>query len=345
MSSISRFLHRYDYALPRKLIANFPVAPRDSAKLLVYKRNEDKVFYDTFLQLPEYLPKGALLVFNQTKVLPARLVLTKDTGGRVRALCIGEYGGCVKALSEKTLAVGSKLWIKHPLCFLVQGKEHSFYFLKPSFSLSRLPRVLEEYGITPIPPYIKNTPLSEGELRVKYQSVFAKERGAVAAPTASLHFTSRLLLKLKRRGFDCRFITLHVGLGTFASLTEETLRRKKLHGEQYIIDRSTAYVLNQAKKAGRPIIAVGTTVVRTLESAADRKGHLGRLSGETQLFIREGYRFKFVDGMVTNFHVPKSSLLMLVSAFAGREKVFELYEKAIQKRFRFFSFGDGMLLL
>ena len=204
--------------------------------------------------------------------------------------------------------------------------------------------LFEKYGNAPIPPYIKHTPLSSAELKKQYQTVFAKNSGSIAAPTASLDFTKRLLEKLRKTGISTQFVTLHVGLGTFAPLTEENITQGKLHKERYAIDSKTAAFLNRAKKEGRPIIAVGTTAVRALETASDKKGKLAKLSGETDIFIREGYRFRFTDGIITNFHVPRSSLLMLVSAFVGRERLFELYRKAMKKKFSFFSFGDGMLL-
>jgi len=211
--------------------------------------------------------------------------------------------------------------------------------LSPSFPIGDVQKVFMQYGETPIPPYIKNTKLSETQLREKYQTVFAKNTGSVAAPTASLHFTEELLEKLKQQGIQIEFVTLHVNLGTFSPLTEEALKTGKLHKEWYEISEKTAKALMKAKQEGRHIIAVGTTAVRTLEQSEGKAGE-----GETRLFIRPGDKFKFIDGMITNFHVPKSSLLMLVSAFVGREKLFELYGEAMKKDFRFFSFGDGMLL-
>jgi len=217
--------------------------------------------------------------------------------------------------------------------------------LKPSFAINKTFEVLERYGITPIPPYIKNIPLSEKQLRKEYQTVFADRKGSVAAPTASLHFTKSLLSQLKRSGIKIVFTTLHVNLGTFSPLTEELFKRSRLHSEYYEIGKVSADILNKAKKEKLPIIAVGTTVVRTLESASDNRGKINKLKGDTDIFIKEGYKFKFVDGLITNFHVPRSSLLMLASAFAGRKNIFNIYKKAISKKFRFFSFGDGMLIL
>lgn len=337
-------MEAYNYTLPSSFIAQNPASPRDSARLLAYSRATGKVSHDTFLHLAEYLPKNAVLVFNETKVLPARLALKKETGGAVQILYTGIKGKYLRVLADKPLRTGAKLFAGPGVFFTVDGKEGSEYRVRPSFPKKRLPAILERYGSAPIPPYIRHTPLSSRELKKQYQTVFAKNSGSVAAPTASLHFTRRLLGRLRKAGISTKFVTLHVGLGTFAPLTEGNIARGKLHKERYAIDTKTAAFLNKAKKKGRPIIAVGTTTVRTLETASRGKGKLTKLSGETDIFIREGYRFAFIDGIITNFHVPRSSLLMLVAAFIGREKLFKLYGKAMKKKFSFFSFGDGMLL-
>jgi S-adenosylmethionine:tRNA ribosyltransferase-isomerase len=349
--SLETITKEYDYAFPEALIAQKPASPRDSAKLLVYDRKDASVVETTFTHIGEYLPSNAILVFNQTKVIPARLTVTKPTGGVARILYIETVGGLLKAMSDRKLTVGTDVSIAKDLFLTVIRQEEKYYFLRPSFPLDKLGSILDTHGITPIPPYIKESPLNETELRKKYQTVFAKHAGSVAAPTASLHFTDRLLKKLRGQGIDIRFVTLHVNIGTFAPLTQEHIDTGALHIESYEIDKETAAFLNKAKQQGRPIIGVGTTVVRTLESAcpepvkgATQDGTLKRLSGETRIFIREGYRFKFVDGMVTNFHVPQSSLLMLVAALIGKDKLFELYRLAIKHKFRLFSFGDGMLI-
>ncbi|MFA5831109.1 MAG: tRNA preQ1(34) S-adenosylmethionine ribosyltransferase-isomerase QueA [Candidatus Paceibacterota bacterium] len=384
MKSLEQTLSEYDYPFDPSFIATEPAEPRDSAGLLVYKRpcsaksyaGQGPVF-DTFANIGKYLPKGAVLVLNDTKVFPARLHCTKKTGGRVEVFYVGstnttndELGGrtatdgrndpqvtdddCILALTNHFLEIGERVFLTPKIWFECLGKEDKIYTLKPSFPVKDIQKIFKKYGETPIPPYIKNTKLSETQLREKYQTVFAKKIGSVAAPTASLHFTKRLLAKLKKEGIQIEFVTLHVNLGTFAPLTEEALKTGKLHKEWYEVPEKTAKALMKAKKEGRPIIAVGTTAVRTLEQWAELsprglpsgtpRGVLGEV-GETRLFIRPGYAFRFVDGMITNFHVPKSSLLMLVSAFVGREKLFELYGEAMQNDFRFFSFGDGMLLL
>jgi|SRR6266481_4691732 len=344
MSSFEDLLKKYDYVLPPSLIAIAPASPRDSAKLLVYDRESRKTYFDRFSNLGKYLPKNAVLVLNDTKVIPARLALAKETGGRVKILYLGTKGNLIEALAEKKLELGMTLSLTPKIIFRVVKKEENHYFLKPSFAISKIHGVLERYGTTPIPPYIKNSLLSEKNLRKEYQTVFARTKGSVAAPTASLHFTKRLLANLKKQGVSVAHTTLHVGLGTFGPLIESQVKTSRLHSEYFSIDLKTAAFLNKAKKEKRPIVAVGTTVVRTLESASDKQGRIKKYKGETDLFIREGYAFKFVDHMITNFHVPKSSLLMLASAFTGRKNILGLYKTAIRKQFRFFSFGDGMLI-
>ncbi len=387
-NSFENLLNSYDYVVPPELIAQAPASPRDSARLLVYNRKEDKISYDTFLNLAKFLPKGAVLVFNETKVIPARFEAMKESGGKVRILYIssednlssmnltvferqanlpesttGGEGGphrnrgqlaclktksrknnLIKVMADRKMSVGSKVFINKKIFFTAVKQEGKYYFLHPSFPLNDLYKVLEKYGQAPLPPYIKHSPLGKKGLKEKYQAVFARRNGSVAAPTASLHFTERLMQKIKNSGFDIRFITLHVNLGTFAPLEEKNIKDKKLHEEYYEIDQKTADFLNQAKNKGRPMIAVGTTVARALESASNIKSVLKDLSGITDIFIQPGYQFKFIDGIITNFHVPRSSLLMLVAAFVGRKKLFDLYQKSIIKKFKFFSFGDGMMI-
>lgn len=343
LSSFKEILRKYDYSLPVELIANKPAHPRDSAKLLVYDRKSRKVDFDTFKNLGKYLSPNTVLVLNDTKVLPARLPLKKETGGIVKILYLITIGKNIKALSPRKLKVGEKLYLPNEEYFEVLKVEKGEYLLKPSFAVSGIYSVLKQYGETPLPPYIKNVLLSEKRLREEYQTVFARVYGSVAAPTASLHFTKGLLSRLKKQGTEIVYVTLHVGLGTFASLSEENIKTGKLHKERYEISKKTADMLNKAKERGSRIIPVGTTALRTLESACV-KNKLTRLSGGTELFIKEGDKFKFTNGLITNFHVPKSSLLMLVAALVGRKKLFEIYKLVIKNKFRFFSFGDGMLV-
>ncbi len=345
MENFEHLLKRYDYRLPPDFIAQAPVRPRDAAKLLVYDRVNGVTKADIFKNIGKYLPRGTVLVFNQTKVLPARLALRKESGAIVKILYISTEDLNIRALANKHLGVGERLELNFRVYFTVLDKENGAYILKPSFAVKGIYKVLMRYGETPIPPYIKHSPLKEVDLRQEYQTIFAKDKGSVAAPTAALHFTTELFARLRRSGFVIKFITLHVNLGTFAPLKEANFKTGKLHREFFNIDRRTAGFLSKAKKDGRPIVAVGTTVARTLESASNSRGLLNTISGVADLFIREGYKFKFMDALVTNFHVPKSSLLMLVAAFIGsRPKLFSLYAKAIKKKIRFFSFGDGMLI-
>lgn len=339
-----QILRAYDYIVPQELIAQQPTRPRDAARLMVYDRAVDRVVLDTFLHLDRYVPKNAVLVLNDTRVIPARLMLHKSTGGAVEILYLDRIRGGIRVMTNRGLRVGERLRLTQEIFFTVARQDDRFYILHPSVSPIELDAVFDRYGITPLPPYIKHSSLRGKALRDAYQTIFARVRGSVAAPTASLHFTERLLKKIRARGIVIKFVTLHVNLGTFAPLTENAVQKNRLHKERFTIDRATADFLNRAKREGRQIIAVGTTVARTLESASDIRGNVRRLQGETDLFIRPGYRFKFVDGLVTNFHVPKSSLLMLVASLIGREKLFELYRRAIDERFRLFSFGDGMFV-
>ncbi len=351
-SEFEKLLARYEYSLPPDRIAASPVSPRDSAKLMVYNRADKSVIDTTFRDLPSIIPSGTLLIFNNTKVIPARLELTKPTGGTVRILFIDLKGKRLRVLADRSVAAGSTLFFRKKPAFRVLGRDGKYVLLAPLWHGS-LKSFLERHGEAPLPPYIKNSPLTKAERRRRYQTIFAKTPGSIAAPTASLHFTAGLLAALKKSGIETAFITLHVGLGTFAPITLKNLKTKSLHEEEYNISQKTADSITRAMRENRRIIAVGTTALRTLESAAhsvhlrraDARWKIKKSRGKTSLFIREGYRFRIVSGLITNFHVPRSSLLMLVSAFAGRQTVLKLYRRAIKKNYRFFSFGDGMLIL
>ena len=343
MASPSDILAAYDYAFPEALIAQEPAIPRDSARLMVYDRATDETTLDTFAHIDEYLPGNCVLVFNQTKVLPARMAL--DLGGKsVDVLCLGAEDGTLRVMAPRAVQPGMKaLWAGHTLEVLVRdGKEA---ILRPSFDVAQTVPLLEEHGSMPLPPYIDRSTLTEDERRTEYQTVFAENPGSVAAPTAGLHFTPELIEKIRGTGRDVRYVTLHVGLGTFAPLTEEQIESRTLHEETYFIDEETADALNAAKAEGRPIVAVGTTTVRTLESAAVEGTVLSNRYGRTTLFLSPENPPRFVDALVTNFHVPQSSLLMLVAGFVGRNRLMKLYQKAIAEKFRLFSFGDGMLIV
>lgn len=334
----------YNYAVPEELIAQSPAKPRDAARLLVYNRSEDSITLDTFRGLPRYLPSKSVLVFNQTRVIPARLWCTKATGGKVQVFYLGHDDRFLYALCDRALALGAQIRFDATHVFTVRDYRDCTYSFETSFPIQRVVEIFERHGTTPIPPYIKHSPLSERSLRVQYQTVFAKQKGSVAAPTASLHFTPRLMKALQRAGHSVVFVTLHVGLGTFASVTDEQLASGRLHEEYFEIDATSARILMEAKQQRRTIIAVGTTVARTLESAADERGVLRRLQGTTDIFIRDSYTWKFVDSLITNFHVPRSSLMMLVATLVGRKRLLEIYDYAIRHWLRLFSFGDGMLI-
>ena len=344
-SDFEAALRRYDYALPPHLIAAAPAHPRDSAKLVILERATGNVTWTTFHDVGKFLPPHSLLVLNETKVIPARLTLTRSTGGTVSILRLKLERGLLHALSPKKLTTGEKLKIGSKDMFIVDGRTQDYWMLRPLFPAHGMDALFQKHGTMPIPPYIKKTPLTESALRREYQTVFAKKNGSIAAPTASLHFTQRLLNDLEKSGIEIARVTLHVHLGTFAALREEQWKSHKLHPEEYHIGVAAMQQIANAKRDGRPVIAVGTTVARTLESAADSHGKIVHPDGTTQLFIREDSHFRVTDGLITNFHVPQSSLLMLVSAFAGRERVMDVYREAIERKLRFFSFGDAMLIL
>lgn len=342
--TFQKLLASYDYQFPPELLAKEPASPRDSARLLIYNRKNDSVMFDTFANITKYLPENAVLVMNRTKVIPAKISLTKNTGGKVSALVLERTDETVKVLASGSFKTGDILQWQGGHSFAVLSRTDQEAILKPSFAITQLDALLEQFGETPLPPYMKDSPLTEENRRSEYQTVFALDKGSVAAPTAGLHFTQELITKIIQSGRSISYISLKVGLGTFSSLTESHIKTGTLHYETYAIDPDTAAVLNAAKAEGRPIIAVGTTSVRTLESATVN-GKLTKLEGSTNLFITESSKLHFVDTLITNFHVPRSSLLMLVSAFTGREKLLALYQQAIKERLRLFSFGDGMLIV
>lgn len=339
------FLKRYDYNIPKILIATEPVTPRENAKLLVYNRASGKTEFGHFYDLPKCLGPETVLVFNETKVVPARLTGETPMGGRVLMTVVKILDGEVTALLPRRLkagtliSIGGKRW-------RVIGRSDRFTRLETHASSEETRGLLEKEGRAPLPPYIKHTPLSVKEARERYQTVFAKNEGSIAAPTASLHFGKKLIAELKARGVGTEFVTLHVGLGTFLPVSASALNGGRLHEEEYFIGPETAERINGARREGKKIIPVGTTTLRTLESAADASSKLTKLSGVTDLFIRPGYQFKFRDGLITNFHIPRSSLLMLIDAFLEDQSRWRrIYTEAIARKFRLFSFGDGMFIV
>lgn len=339
-------LRRYDYVLPAERIAQAPASPRDASKLVVLNRTTGEREWTTFRDIGDFLPDRSVLVLNETKVIPARLFLTRGDGERTGALWVGTTAqGLVRVLAKGKFADGETLTLTEGKTFVSRGRNEKELLLEPSFPIAELQSLFEAHGAMPLPPYIDRSPLSEAEIKERYQAVFAKNPGSIAAPTASLHFTPELMAALEARGVAFARVTLHVHLGTFSPLTPEQWEKGELHVESYRVDPDQAAFLETAKAEGRPVIPVGTTALRTLESAFDADGRCIKREGETNLFIREGYGFRMADGLITNFHVPKSSLLMLVCAFGGYENVMETYREAIEQEFRFFSFGDAMLIV
>jgi S-adenosylmethionine:tRNA ribosyltransferase-isomerase len=330
----------FDYHLPVESIAQTPVEPRDSSRLLVLDRKADKITHSVFREIGKFLNPGDLLVLNQTRVIPARLFAHKRTGGRMELLLLRREDlltwECL--VGGKGLSVGKKVTVEHgpsaEILTVLDGSCRRIRFSEP------IEPYFQKAGHVPLPPYI-HTPLVDPE---RYQTVYAREPGSAAAPTAGLHFTSRLLEELKENGVKTAYVTLHVGLDTFAPVTEEDPSVHRIHTEWCEILPTAAELIDETRRNGGRIVAVGTTSVRTLESL--KRGLLVEpYTGPTELFILPGYKFNLVDVMVTNFHLPKSTLLMLVSAFAGREKILETYQTAIKEGYRFYSFGDAMLIL
>lgn len=333
----------FDYELPEELIAQTPVEPRDASRLLVYDRGADEVRHMHFYDLPDFLKAGDLLVRNNTRVLPARIFSFTKNGGKVEILLLKRLN-----LTDWEVLVkpGKKA---RPGAQLVVNNELSLTVLSTGEEGSRIVRfafdgvfedILSKVGETPLPPYIHEK-LKDKE---RYQTVYSKVEGSAAAPTAGLHFTPELFEKLKTKGVEVADVLLHVGLGTFRPVKEDDIADHKMHTEYYKIDEETAEKINRAKREGRRIVAVGTTSVRTLESAADENGFVKAGEGNTDIFIYPGVKIKCVDALITNFHLPKSTLIMLVSAFCGREKTLEIYKTAVKERYRFFSFGDAMFI-
>jgi len=329
----------FDYHLPEELIAKYPVVPRHSARLMVLDRHTQTIKHDTFWNLPNYLKEGDLLVFNNTKVIPARLYGKKPTGGRVEVV-LTDY---IKPDLWKALVGGKKikkgLRIEIAEDFAVEVLEHieEGKFLVKLMGDKPL-RLIDRYGHIPIPPYLKRE--EEDIDREFYQTVFAKEEGAVASPTASLHFSEELLKRLEDKGINTAFVTLHVSYGTFKPVKTENVEEHVVEPEYVRVPKETIEKVRETKNRGGKVIAVGTTSVRALETSPFKP-----YEGWTELYIYPGYEFKVVDALITNFHLPRSSLLFLVSAFGGREFIMRAYREAVSKEYRFYSYGDGMLIL
>ena len=335
----------FDYYLPQELIAQTPVEPRDSSRLLVYDRNADKVYHKHFYDVKEFLRPGDLLVRNNTRVLPARMFAKTKNGGNVEVLLLKRFDLTEwevlvkpgkKAKPGTILTFNDKLSLEVLSTIEETGSRRVKFIFDGVFE-----DIIADIGEMPLPPYITEK-LSDKE---RYQTVYAKVDGSAAAPTAGLHFTDRLIKEITDMGVEIADVLLHVGLGTFRPVKTDDILSHHMHSEYYEIDQENAEKINRAKREGRRVIAVGTTSVRTLESASDEQGFVKPIKADTDIFIYPSYKFKCVDGLITNFHLPKSTLVMLVSALATREKILELYETAVNEKYRFFSFGDACLIL
>jgi S-adenosylmethionine:tRNA ribosyltransferase-isomerase len=332
----------FDYDLPKELIAQTPIEPRDASRLLVMNKVTGELEHRHFYDLPEYLKPGDMLVFNDTRVIPARLHGFKTTGAHCEVFLLTRKNNTdweVLVRPGKKLQEGAEIKFSDELsCTILSKTDFGGRIARFHFD-GVFEEILDRLGETPLPPYIHEK-LKDSE---RYQTVYNRERGSAAAPTAGLHFTKELMQKIKDMGVEEVFITLHVGLGTFRPVSEARIEDHKMHSEFYTVSQEAADALNKAKREGRRIIAVGTTSVRTLESAG-ASGEMKAGGNWTQIFIYPGFKFHFVDALITNFHLPQSTLIMLVSALSTRENILHAYKVAVEQKYRFFSFGDAMFI-
>ncbi len=336
----------FNYELPPNLIAQKPHIPRDECRLLICDRKNDSMKHEIFKNIINYLNKDDLIILNDTKVIPARLFANKKTGGKIEIFLLEEislnkYLCLTKGKIKDKTIVNLKNGIEAKIIKTDSDKRIVEFIVEEDIK-----QHLEEIGEVPLPPYISRNyeNYNKKEDFLYYQTVYAKKDGAVAAPTAGLHFTKELLQQISNNGLNIAYITLHVGIGTFRPVKEKIVEKHKMHEEFYEISKETAELFNQTKDKKGRVIAVGTTVIRALESAVDPDGTLAPKKEKTSIFIYPGYKYKAIDAMITNFHLPKSTLLMLVSAFYKREKVINCYKEAINNNYRFFSFGDAMFI-
>ena len=335
----------FDYELPEELIAQTPIEKRDESRLMVLDREKQTIEHRKFKNIIEYLKPGDVLVRNNTKVIPARIYGKKETGANVEFLLLhnieGDIWECIVRPGNK-LHIGTKVifgdgLLKAEILDIMEGgtRKVKFYY-NGIFN-----EILDKIGLMPLPPYIHE----ELKEKDRYQTVYAKYEGSAAAPTAGLHFTEELFEDLRKKGVEIANVTLHVGIGTFRPVKEENVEEHKMHTEHFYIKKEDVEKINNAKKEGRRVIAVGTTSCRVLESIADENGFVKETEEDTGIFIYPGYKFKCIDGLITNFHLPQSTLLMLVSALAGKDYIMKAYKEAVKEKYRFFSFGDAMLII
>lgn len=334
----------YNYELPENLIAQTPIKERSKSKLLVMDRKTGVIDDKVFENIIDYLKKGDVLVLNNTKVLPARIFGNKiDTNAHIELLLLKNIEGDIwECLSRpfKRLSIGTQIKFSDDLtCEVIEKKEEGIVLVKFIYEGIFI-EIIERLGLMPLPPYIHESL----EDQARYQTVYAKYLGSAAAPTAGLHFTNNLLKELENKGVEILYVTLHVGLGTFRPVQEEDITKHVMHSERFIMTKEVADKLNKAKAEGRKIYAVGTTSTRTLESIMTKYNKFVECDEDTNIFIYPGYTFKAIDGLITNFHLPKSTLLMLVSALSTRENILNAYKHAVENQYRFFSFGDAMFI-
>ena len=334
----------FDYELPEELIAQTPIEKRDESRLMVLNRKEHTIEHKTFKDIIDYLEPGDCLVRNNTKVIPARIYGKKETGANIEFLLLNNIEGDIW---ETIVRPGNKLHIGTKVIFgdgllkaeildtMPGGTRKVLFTYEGIFN-----EILDKIGLMPLPPYIHE----ELKEKDRYQTVYAKYEGSAAAPTAGLHFTKELLEKIEQKGIEIANVTLHVGIGTFRPVKEDEVEKHEMHSEHYYIKQEDVDKINNARKNGKRIIAVGTTSCRVLETVADENGMLKQTEGDTQIFIYPGYKFKCIDGLITNFHLPQSTLLMLVSALAGKDYIMKAYNEAVKDKYRFFSFGDAMFI-
>ena len=335
----------FNYDLPEELIAQTPLEKRDESRLMVLDRKNQTIEHKVFKDILEYLKPGDVLVRNNTKVIPARIYGKKETGANVEFLLLKNIEGDIW---ESIVRPGNKLHVGTKVIFGEGLLEAKILDIMPGgtrkvqFKYDGIfNEILDKIGLMPLPPYIHE----ELKEKDRYQTVYAKYEGSAAAPTAGLHFTNDLIEKLQEKGVEIANVTLHVGIGTFRPVKEDTVEAHEMHSEHFYIKQEDCEKINKAKKEGRRVIAVGTTSCRVLESIADEKnGMVEAKESDTQIFIYPGYKFKCIDGLITNFHLPQSTLLMLVSALAGKDYIMGAYEEAVKERYRFFSFGDAMFI-
>ncbi len=338
-------VEEYNYDLPKELIAQTPILNRDESKLLVLDKDTGKINHEIFKNIINYLDNNTILVLNDTKVIPARLIGEKeDTKAMIEILLLKDLGDNTWECLSKP---AKRLHVGTVICFgdgslkaeVIKKMDEGIIHVKLLYD-GILMEILEKLGTMPLPPYIKE----KLEDQSRYQTVYAKNIGSAAAPTAGLHFTNELLESLKKKGITICYVTLHVGLGTFRPIEVENILEHHMHSEYYHMNKETADILNNAKKENKKIVAVGTTTTRVLETIVSKYNKFVECSGNTDIFIYPGYEFKGIDALITNFHLPKSTLLMLVSALAGKDKILKAYKEAISNNYRFFSFGDAMFI-